>query len=258
MSVSISIHVDGYYGLKRGVGNILDLLDKYGLKASFFVNMGNEASLFELLRYRSKELGREGKAITHRYSKFQILRMLLFPRKIGAGNFEILKEIKARGHEVEPHCWSHLLWSKNFNGVNFYDEFSNMTNIYKSCFGYSPLGVVPPTWKIDDRVIKQAKNFNFRYISVKNGSKPYLSEGMLFIPLTYPYTPEELINKGFSEEKIINTYQKQLNKKNAHVYFHADYEGIEGVELFDKILALLKGKKTVLLRDYLKLKTHKK
>jgi len=55
MTFSISIHVDGYYGLVKGVPNLLNLFDNYGIKATFFVNMGKEANLFQILKYRKKK-----------------------------------------------------------------------------------------------------------------------------------------------------------------------------------------------------------
>ena len=114
MSISISIHVDGYYGLTKGVDNLLRLFDKYKIKVSFFVNMGKEANILELLKHRSQDLKEEDKGIVKRYSKIQLIKMVLLSRKLGHGNCKILRKILEKGHEVNPHSWSHLKWSKNF------------------------------------------------------------------------------------------------------------------------------------------------
>lgn len=248
MSVSISIHVDGYYGLKKGVPNLLDLFDKYGIRASFFINMGSEAGISKILRYRTKNLKKSDKESRKRYNKLQIMRMLVFPRNLGNANCRILREIERRGHELNPHCWSHLLWSRNFEKLNIRDEFIKMISSFERCAGRRPEGFVPPTWKWDHRVLREMKELGFKYLSAKEG-KIEFREGILIIPLTFESTIEELVNKGINKEEIIKIYNKELGKKFVNLYFHADYEGIDGQELLEEILKNINKKDVLTLRQ---------
>jgi undecaprenyl phosphate-alpha-L-ara4FN deformylase len=251
MSISIAVHVDGYYGLKYGVRNMLDLFDKYNIKASFFINMGKEAGIFKILKYYGGSEGSTGstKSTVGRYTKFQILRMLFFPKNLGNSNCEILEEIKRKGHEVNPHCWSHIMWSKNFNNLNIPEQFSKMCNAFDKCVHERPIGFVPPTWKWDVRVINEMKNFKLKYLSVNEGKMQW-KDGILIIPLTFEKTPEELLNQGLGEEKILKIYEKEIKgKKFVNLYFHADFEGIAGIKLFEKILKLVNPKEIKMYQE---------
>ena len=262
MAINISVHVDGYYGLRYGVGDMLDLFDKYKIKACFFINMGGEAGLFKILKYRTKGLKKSDKSIGQRYTKMQIIRMLLMPKMLGNANCKILNEIKSRGHEVNPHCWSHLLWSKNFKKIDIPNEFSKMCNSFENCVYETPRGFAPPTWKWDARVLNEMKKHKMEYLSVDKGGKPYFKNGILIIPLTFNRTPEELLNKGLNKKQVIEVYKKHIkNRGYVNLYFHADYEGIFGLDILESILKLLKGKKTNTFEEILlknKLNSNKK
>ena len=55
METFLRVDVDGYYGLVEGVPALIDLFQELGIRASFFFNMGREANLLEILRYRSAD-----------------------------------------------------------------------------------------------------------------------------------------------------------------------------------------------------------
>lgn len=252
----ISIHVDGYYGLIDGVPTLLNLFDKYNIKATFFVNMGKEASIFEILKYRTKELKSIEKNVLNRYNKIQFLRMALFPHKLGCGNFKILREIEKKGHEVQPHCWSHLLWTRNFENLDIRRQFYLMIKNYKKCFNKNPLGFVPPTWKYNPGVLEEMKKFNFKYLGIKNKlKKSELKKDILFIPLSFNKNPEELLNEGLNKKQILEIYKKESKKNYVNWYFHADFEGIKEIKLLEEILKLLNGREFNTYGDILTRKT---
>jgi len=249
--IIISIHVDGYYGLTNGVPRVLKLLKKYNLKANFFVSMGRESSILDILKLR----GISGKnksriKIQERYTFFQKICMLLLNRKIGSGHCKLLKEIEKEGHEVNPHCWSHLRWSKNFENLNIDNEFKKMCRAYFSCLNHFPTGFVPPLWKWDKRVLNSLEKNNFESLCViSKEKKPYFNGKILLFPLSLDSTPEELFSQGYSEREIIESYKKELKKNYVHFYFHADFEGIKGIEIFENILNLIKNKRAYTCKE---------
>jgi len=257
MTVSISVHVDGYYGLVNGVPNLLRLFDKHNIKATFFVNMGREANIFQILKYRKgSQISNEDKKVSSRYSKRELLEMALMNRTLGHSHGKLLLEIKARGHEVNPHCWSHLLWSKNFSNINYLDEIRKMKKSYFDIFGTNPKGFAPPTWKFNDEVVEILKKEGFEYLAV-NDCFPRICKkhGLNIIPLSFGKNVEELENKGKSTDDILNIYRNELKKKYVNLYFHADYEGLAGLWIFEEILKMI-GKRKVLtyeklLKNYL-------
>jgi len=52
MVFSLRIDIESKNGIKNGIPALLKLLRKHNLKASFYLTMGGESNLFELLRYR--------------------------------------------------------------------------------------------------------------------------------------------------------------------------------------------------------------
>lgn len=227
MSVSISIHVDGYYGLTKGIENLLSLFEKYGVRASFFINMGDEASILDLLRYRSRGENKMDMKISNRYTKKELIRMLLFPRKLGHAHKEVLRKIIDKGHEVNPHCWSHLRWSKNFERIDFEKEIKKMKEAFYKCIGKNPKGFSPPTWKINEKVLGVLKKQGFEYVGVNKGE---ISEkmGIKIIPLSFQKNIEELLMEGKSEQEVLDIYKDEFKKSYVNLYFHADFEGLRG------------------------------
>jgi len=243
--VSISVHVDGYYGLVNGIPRMLKLFDRYGLKATFFVNMGREANIFEIFKYRrGSQISAADKKVVSRYSKKQKLAMLLLNRPLGHNYGKLLRYMESKGHEVEPHCWSHLLWSKNFNGVDILKQVKKMKKSYREIFGKNPRGFAPPTWKFNDKVINILRDEGFEYLAV-DACMNRTSEvnGLKIIPLSFEKNIEELEDEGKNSSEILEIFRKELGKDDADIYFHADYEGIAGIGLFEEILKMIDKEK---------------
>jgi peptidoglycan/xylan/chitin deacetylase (PgdA/CDA1 family) len=244
MQPKISIHVDGYYGLVEGVPRLLKLFDEYKLKTTFYVNIGREASLIRILKYYINELFEKGKKESgvkntfKRYTRAQIIKTLLLRRKIGGGNSKLLKEIEKRGHKVEPHCWSHLEWSRNFEKMDYKKEIKKMKKNFLNTLEKEPKSFAPPMWRIDNRTLKALSEEGFETICVleKDVKNLQVPSRIKLDILTFDKTPEELLNEGKSETEILEIYEKEIKKKNANLYFHADYEGRNGIKLFEKIL----------------------
>lgn len=251
MTFSISVHVDGYYGLTKGVPNLLKLFDEYNIKATFFINMGREASLFQLFRYwRGNSINVSDMKVISRYSKRQMLEMLFMNRALGHKHPKLLKEIKRRGHEVNPHCWSHLLWSKNFDKIDKEGQLLKMKEAYYNIFKRNPKGFAPPTWKFDKNVIVSLKKQGFEYLATSGPATGMTTKnGLKIIPLSFSKNIEELLNEGMSEREILELYRRELNKKYVNLYFHSDFEGLGGIKLFEEVLKLVKNKKTTLYSD---------
>ncbi len=245
MQPRISIHVDGYYGLMEGVPRLLNLFDKYNIIATFYVNMGREASIRRILKYYAKSFiknnkkdSEKTKGTVRRYTRDELIKTLLLRRKIGSGHPEMLKEIEKKGHVVEPHCWSHLEWSRDFRKMNKREEIQKMKKSFFECLGRDPKSFAPPMWQIDDDSLKILAEEGFENVCVleKDASRLNPPKEVNLDVLTFEKTIEELLNEGKSEEEIMKIYEKESKKKNAHVYFHADFEGRRGIDLFEELL----------------------
>ena len=243
MPVKISIHVDGYFGLVKGVPRLLKLFEQNKIKATFFVNMGREASILNLLKYlrKNKEELKKTKRIIKRYNQLEMLSTVFLMRKIGCGHQNLLKEIEKRGHRVEPHCWSHLEWSKNFENFDYKKQIYLLKKSFKECLGREPQSFAPPTWKVNAEILKELARQGFKEVCIlkKDIEKFKHFKEIKFNVLTFDKTIEELLAEGKNEKEIIEIYKREKKKKGAHLYFHADFEGRRGMKLFMKICEAL-------------------
>ncbi len=51
------------------------------------------------------------------------------------------------------------------------------------------------------------------------------------------------------KKEILKIYERELGGEYVNLYFHSDFEGLQGVDLFEDVLKLMKNKKIVLYRD---------
>ena len=118
------------------------------------------------------------------------------------------------------------------------------SNSYFNFFNENPKGFAPPTWKYNRNIINILRNEGFEYLSITSDwSKANKKNGIKIVPLSFDYNIEELITKGHSNKKILEIYKREFNKEFIHVYFHADYEGILGKNLFEEVLKLIGDRK---------------
>jgi len=111
----LRIDVESNKGIKEGIPKIIDLLKRYNIKASFYLTMGGESGIFDLLKYRKKLDGERGIKI---FSKFEILRMAFFPKDFVENNKNILQRILNEGHELGIHGWKHRRWTRGLEEIN--------------------------------------------------------------------------------------------------------------------------------------------
>ena len=51
---TLRVDLESDKGIKEGLPKLLDLLKRYDLKASFYLVMGGESNIWEILKYRKK------------------------------------------------------------------------------------------------------------------------------------------------------------------------------------------------------------
>jgi len=80
-------------------------------------------------------------------------------------------------------------------------------------------------------------------------SKVCRRKGLNVIPLSFGKNVEELENEGKTRDEILELYRKELKKKYVNLYFHADYEGLAGIGMFEEILKMIGNKRTKLYNE---------
>ena len=259
MQLAIKIDVDTRIGLREGVPRLLDLLRRYGMRASFFVSFGPDHSgrairriwrpsfLLKMIRTNPLRL----------YGLKTLLSGTLLPSwPIGEQNPDQLRAILADGHELGIHGYDHVRWQDRLGKMNEREieaELGKAMSAYQSVLGARPLCTAAPGWRCTPRSLAVQDRLKFFYASDVRGSAAFLPvhDGRVFntlqVPTTLP-TLDELIGR----ERRANEVLLSLLKEGLNVHtIHAEVEGRPYLSLFEDFLKEIHRRRveTVLLRD---------
>jgi len=227
--LGLKIDVDTYIGMKRGVPRLLSILGQFGIKATFYLSMGPDASgraVLQLLknpRFIKKMLRTNA---GHLYGMKTALYGTLLPSPMIALSFPgLVEQIISVGHEVEFHAWDHRRWqdelyTRSFEWIE--DWFEKGIQAYRRLAKKDPSSFGAPSWLIDDRVLELTKKYSFTYLSCTRAKEPFVHEisGLMEIPSDLPCFEEIGVTQGVP--KILNI----LKDGGMHVLpVHAEAEG---------------------------------
>lgn len=242
---ALRVDIDTRKCLRKGVPILLDLLKKYKIKASFYIPVGGESTILELLRHRKNEPPRE---TIPKLTKLELLRMIIAPKNFAEENKHILKRILREGHELGVHGWKHREWSCSLDKIDVDDRFSKMVKKYESLLGRKPRSFAAPDFKTNERVLQALDEFNFIVASDLEGDEPFHPK-MGKITLKHVQVPitikgennlpiiEYLALKRRSDEEIVNTVIKEIERRKlATFYIHPSFEVLQKLDVLENIL----------------------
>jgi undecaprenyl phosphate-alpha-L-ara4FN deformylase len=243
--LGLKIDVDTYVGMKKGVPCLLATLSRFGFKGTFYLSMGPDASgravlqLIKNPRFLRKMLRTNAGRL---YGMKTVLYGTLLPSPMIALSFpELVEQILSEGHEVEFHAWDHRRWQDELSGRPLewiQDWFKKGVGAYRKLTGGDPSSFGAPAWLIDDRALKIAGEYSFKYLSCTRAKAPFIHEtsGLMEIPSDLPCLEETGIADGVS--KIIDL----LSAGGMHVLpVHAEVEGGVWNRYFIELLEKVSG-----------------
>ena len=122
MSVFLGLKIDvcTYEGLRVGVPNLLRLLDRHGVRASFFVALGPDTSGRAIVRaFRPGFLAKMRRTSAIRtYGLRTILSGTLLPPRHMARLAPTLRAVIAAGHELAIHGYDHRRWQDRLHRMD--------------------------------------------------------------------------------------------------------------------------------------------
>lgn len=244
--LGLKIDVDTYVGMEKGVPSLLRVLEKMGLKATFYLSIGPDASGRAMLTLFRNPLFLKKMVRTNAVGLYGLKTALygtLLPSPLIALSFPgLVKEIIAQGHEVQFHAWDHRRWQDELGrrSVAWISEwFARGVEGFVKLTGQAPTSFGAPAWLVDERVMEILKEYGFSYLSCTRAKEPFIHAdcGLLEIPSDLPCLEEVGAERGAD---IITAL---LQTEGVHVLpLHAEVEGgIRQdwfVKLMEKILAL--------------------
>lgn len=235
--------------LSEGVPPILDLFERLGVRATFFVALGPDNAgrgglrrMFQpgflLKMWRTRAWKMYGwKTITSGwFGKSNV---------ISEKGETVLKKLGSSPHEIGLHGWDHAAWQDEIEGwkpSDFLAHESLAAMSYEAVFGRKPSSTAAPGWRMPPKLFQAHDACDFAYASDSRGVSPFFPvvDGSRFrtmqIPVTLP-TLDEWMSMGFEA----STFFPEIHKKLAAEPFpvlavHAEAEGRLYLDDFSEFL----------------------
>jgi undecaprenyl phosphate-alpha-L-ara4FN deformylase len=249
--LALKIDIDTYRGTQVGVPNLLRLLDKHHIKATFLFSLGPDHTGRALKRvFRPGFLSKVSRTsvVSHYGLKTLLYGVLLPGPDIGRRCVSILRAVRDAGHEVGIHTWDHIRWQ---DGVEHASPQWTEGEMNRAVHRFTEVFQRPPTthgaagWQMNDHAIALTAKLGFDYSSDCRGFSPflpYVNDNIITcpqLPSTLP-TLDELIGVAdITEHNVADQVLKLTTKPAAYtpVYtLHAELEGMKLLPVFEQLL----------------------
>ncbi len=216
-------------GMKNGVPRLLDILEKFSVRGTFFLSVGPDASGRAIIQLLKTPLFLKKMIRTNAFGLYGFRTALygtILPSPMIALSFPgLVRKIQAKGHEVQFHAWDHRRWQDEVHcrPVEWIrDWFVKGIQAFITLTGCAPSAFGAPAWLIDDRVLEIIKDYRFEYLSCTRAKKPFIHEkiALVEIPSDLPCFEEVGVQEG------VSTIAPILQDNKIHVLpVHAEVEG---------------------------------
>ncbi len=246
--VGLRVDVDTLRGTRIGVPNLIDLLNRYHIRASFFFSVGPDnmgRHLWRLIRpaFLAKMLRTGGGRL---YGWDILMRGTLCPGPvIGKRCQGPIRETAGAGHEVGLHAWDHHYWQTRLERLDKHaiiEEIQRGYDLLTDILERSPACFAAPAWRVTPEALQALEQFPFQFESDCRGHslfRPVVDGRRLShvqVPTTLP-TYDELIGLKCTTETYNAYLLDMIRPDRLNVLtIHAEAEGISCLTLFQDFL----------------------
>jgi undecaprenyl phosphate-alpha-L-ara4FN deformylase len=251
--VGLRIDVDTLRGTRSGIPNLLELLARHEIQATFFFSVGPDnmgRHLWRLLRpaFLLKMLRTKASSL---YGWDILLRGTLWPGPlIGEHCGTIIRQAAAAGHEIGLHAWDHHRWQSKIDNLTPNELSHDLQRGYDQLtkiLGQPPTCFAAPAWRITPAALQALDQFPFRFTSDCRGNsifRPRATAGSdqpgrqhhIQVPSTLP-TYDELIGQECTPATYNDYLLKLIKPDQLNVLtIHAEVEGICNLQMFEDFI----------------------
>jgi peptidoglycan/xylan/chitin deacetylase (PgdA/CDA1 family) len=250
--IGLKIDVCTFDGLRVGVPNLLRLLDRRRIQATFFVALGPDTTgraVLRLLQPGFLAKMRRTQAVRTYGLRTILSGTLLPPRHAGCRLAPLLQQVIAAGHELAIHGYDHRRWQGRVQRMDegtVREEIGRAMTVYHEVTSRLPRGFGAPGWQVSMASLRALDEMGFAYASDTRGTQPFfpLVAGCalrtLQLPTTCPTLDEALGLDGLDGDGYVALVSRQLQGKARGVLtLHSEMEGIGFQAVADRLIAAL-------------------
>ena len=249
--VVLKVDVDTYLGTLNGVPALLELFERFNVKASFLFSVGPDNTGRAIRRvFRKGFLQKVGRtSVVSHYGLRTLMNGVLKPGPhIGKKAAFVMRCVAAAGHEVGIHCYDHVKWQDFVVGKDHKwtkREMDKALEAFRDAVGQEPQTLGAAGWQLNPFVIELEEQMGFRYASDVRGREPFsptmegLSSNCVQLPTTLPTLDEIIGSDGIDSSNCweIILEKSRLQLPGGHVYtLHAELEGMKLMPVMEKLL----------------------
>jgi len=250
--VALKVDVDTYAGTRDGVPRLLAIMERFGIKATYYFSMGPDNSgkairrIFTRKGFLRKMLRTGAPAACG--LKTMLYGTLLPPPMIASSFPEILRSTEKSGHEAGIHSWDHVKWHDLlpwFPMPVTAMELGRASSTFEQIFGRRSRTTAAPGWTVSAESLEIQDAMGLDYCSDSRGSQPFypVMGGRRFrtlqVPTTWP-TMDEIIGENGITVANVNDHYLSLLRPGLNVHtIHAELEGGGLAESFIDLLQRL-------------------
>ena len=249
--VVLKVDVDTYLGTLHGVPALLELFERFHVKASFLFSVGPDNTGRAIRRvFRKGFLQKVGRtSVVSHYGLRTLMNGVLKPGPhIGKRAAHVMREVAARGHEVGIHCYDHVKWQDFVAGKDLnwtQREMTRALDAFRNAVGIDPQTIGAAGWQINRFVIALEEQMGFSYASDVRGREPFIptmegvSSNCVQLPTTLPTLDEIIGSDGIDSSNCWKTIMEKSREtlSHGHVYtLHAELEGMKLMPVMEKLL----------------------
>lgn len=265
--LALKIDVDTYRGTRLGVPNLVEMLNRHGVGATFLFSLGPDhtgRAVRRALRPGFMKKVSRTSVLEHYGLKTLLYGTLLPGPDIARRCAPILRNVAAAGFETGIHTFDHVKWQDHVADQTdawTEREMDKAYLSYRAVFDVNPTTHGAAGWQMNSAAYLQEQRWGMAYCSDTRGTHPFiplLDDGRQScpqLPTTLP-TLDELIGiDGLDTSNVADALLALTAADNAtgHVYtLHAELEGMKLAPVFEKLLTgwLAQGYRLVSLADY--------
>jgi undecaprenyl phosphate-alpha-L-ara4FN deformylase len=261
----LKIDVDTHDGMRDGVPVLLDLLKRYGLRATFFLTLGPDRMGRAVLQLRNPRFARK-MLVTGAPSLYgwrtTLSGTVLPARPVATAFPDLVKRMEAEGHEAAVHCWDHRAWQDElprFKSHRLRLHLQRALRAYRELTGHDPAGIGAAAWMTTPDSLRAQDALPFRYASDLRSCPPcrirtvHGEHRLPQFPGTGPCLEERLEgNRGTDVGLLADCLLAEISALSTRLRvltLHAEVEGGAYAAAGERMFAHLRGVATPTMQE---------